>query len=157
MGITENTNIPPQLLVKDGLPVARLAYVHVVGVDLRVDADAGIRALWRHERQVQPEVRRGLGLSKADDFKSADGARFLTLGDDLLVEENNEVQSRLQRLRELPHKRGLSQPISEEYVLCSNVQLCSRNSGFLYLKARVKLCQLRVPLLQLSHLRRWEE
>ena len=39
-----------------------------------MDADAGVGALWWHESQVESEVRRGLRLSKADYFYSANGA-----------------------------------------------------------------------------------
>ena len=78
-------DIPPELLVEDGLPIRRLANVHVVGVDLRVDADAGIGALRGNEGQVQSEVGRGLGLSEADHLDASNVAGLLTLRNELLV------------------------------------------------------------------------
>ena len=82
---SQHADLPPQLLVEDRLPIRRLANVHVVGVDLRVDADAGIGALRRDEGQVQSEVRRGLGLSEADHLDASNVAGLLTLRNELLA------------------------------------------------------------------------
>ena len=78
-------DIPPELLVEDGLPIGRLANIHVVGVDLRVDADPGIGALRGDEGKVHSEIRRGLGLAEADHLDASNVAGLLTLLNELLV------------------------------------------------------------------------